>query len=68
MAIKSVVDEREGKSTGDMDDDDATCSICEKAVIWMQNQLRQNQTMDDILNNVNLVRQICISQLFKKLI
>ncbi|KAL3627450.1 hypothetical protein CASFOL_028813 [Castilleja foliolosa] len=48
--IESVVNEREGRSSGLSD---ATCSACEMAVVWMQNQLKQNQTQDRILNYVN---------------
>ncbi|KAG8385764.1 hypothetical protein BUALT_Bualt03G0079200 [Buddleja alternifolia] len=48
--IESVVDEQEGRSSGL---GDAMCSACEMAVVWMQNQLRQNQTQDRILNYVN---------------
>ncbi|KAH0718147.1 hypothetical protein KY285_014178 [Solanum tuberosum] len=50
MGIESVVDEKVGKSAGLHD---AMCSACEMAVVWMQNQLRQNQTQDRILNYVN---------------
>uniref|UniRef100_A0A3Q7F5Y3 Aspartic proteinase n=1 Tax=Solanum lycopersicum TaxID=4081 RepID=A0A3Q7F5Y3_SOLLC len=50
MGIESVVDEKAGKSAGLHD---AMCSACEMAVVWMQNQLRQNQTQDRILNYVN---------------
>ncbi|KAM0938162.1 putative phytepsin [Dioscorea sansibarensis] len=32
---------------------DAMCSTCEMAVVWMQNQLRQNQTQERILNYIN---------------
>ncbi|XP_073299050.1 aspartic proteinase-like isoform X2 [Primulina huaijiensis] len=48
--IESVVDEKNGISSGLHD---AMCSTCEMAVVWMQNQLRQNQTQDRILNYVN---------------
>lgn len=34
---------------------DAMCSACEMAVVWMQNQLRQNQTKEHILNYINEV-------------
>ncbi|KAI3456479.1 hypothetical protein Pfo_013142 [Paulownia fortunei] len=51
--IESVVDEKDGKSSGLRD---AMCSACEMAVVWMQNQLRQNETQDRILNYVN---QLC---------
>lgn len=50
MGIKSVVGENSGKSSGFRD---AMCSACEMTVVWMQNQLRQNQTQDRILNYVN---------------
>ncbi|XP_016500121.2 aspartic proteinase-like [Nicotiana tabacum] len=50
MGIESVVDEKAGRSTGLQD---GMCSACEMAVIWMENQLRQNQTQDRILNYVN---------------
>ncbi|KAK4284339.1 hypothetical protein QN277_001186 [Acacia crassicarpa] len=46
MGIESVMDKNEIKSS-------ATCSACEMAVVWMQNQLKQNQTKDQILSNVN---------------
>ncbi|KAF7840607.1 Aspartic proteinase [Senna tora] len=51
MGIESVVDENERKSSGFIQD--ATCQACEMAVVWMQNQLRQNQTQDRILNYIN---------------
>ena len=53
MGIESVVDESNGKSSGILHD--AMCPACEMAVVWMQNQLRQNQTQDRILNYVNEV-------------
>ncbi|XP_010252464.1 PREDICTED: aspartic proteinase A1-like [Nelumbo nucifera] len=49
--IESVVDEKNGKSSGFLHD--AMCSACEMAVVWMQNQLRQNQTQDRILSYAN---------------
>ncbi|XP_022720635.1 aspartic proteinase-like [Durio zibethinus] len=51
MGIESVVDENNGKSSGILHD--AMCPACEMAVVWMQNQLKQNQTADHILNYVN---------------
>ncbi|KAL2341307.1 hypothetical protein Fmac_009247 [Flemingia macrophylla] len=48
MGIESVVDKNERKSFGGVRD--ATCSTCEMAVIWMQNQLRQNQTENRIID------------------
>ncbi|XP_050368495.1 aspartic proteinase-like [Argentina anserina] len=51
MGIESVVDKNQGKSSGIFHD--ASCSACEMAVVWMQNQLQQNQTQNNILNYVN---------------
>lgn len=51
MGIKSVVD----KDSNDGVVSDAMCSACELAVVWMQNQLMQNQTQESILNYVNQV-------------
>ncbi|XWS18177.1 hypothetical protein CRYUN_Cryun32bG0020200 [Craigia yunnanensis] len=51
MGIESVVDESNGKSSGILGD--AMCPACDIEVMWMQNQLRQNQTQDLILNYVN---------------
>ncbi|KAG6394101.1 hypothetical protein SASPL_144680 [Salvia splendens] len=48
--IESVVDEKDGKSSGL---NDAMCSVCEMTVVWIQNQLGQNQTQERILNYVN---------------
>ena len=53
MGIESVVDENNGRSSGILHD--AMCPACEMAVVWMQNQLLQNQTQDRILNYVNEV-------------
>ncbi|KAL4291577.1 hypothetical protein GQ457_14G011020 [Hibiscus cannabinus] len=54
MGIESVVEESNSKSSGFRDT--AMCPACEMAVVWMQNQLRQNQTQDIILRYVN---QLC---------
>ncbi|KAK9268284.1 hypothetical protein L1049_010727 [Liquidambar formosana] len=52
MGIESVVDEKNsGKSSGVLRD--AMCSACEMTVVWMRNQLKQNQTQDRILDYVN---------------
>jgi phytepsin len=48
--IESVVDEKDGKSSGWHD---TMCSSCEMAVVWVQNQLKQNQTQERILNYIN---------------
>ncbi|XP_055960372.1 aspartic proteinase A1-like [Mercurialis annua] len=51
VSIQSVVDERNDKSSGGVNY--AMCSACDMTVIWMQSQLRQNQTQDHVLNYVN---------------
>ena len=50
------MDEKNGKSSAGLGD--ARCSACEMAVVWMQNQLMQNQTQKRILNYVNEVKYI----------
>ncbi|XP_031128313.1 aspartic proteinase-like [Ipomoea triloba] len=50
MGIESVVDEKNGVSA---DLHDAMCSACEMTVVWMQNQLSENQTQENILSYVN---------------
>ncbi|KAM3696363.1 hypothetical protein ACJW30_06G034900 [Castanea mollissima] len=50
MDIESVVDNTHKASNGLRD---AMCSTCEMTVVWMQNQLKQNQTQDRILTYVN---------------
>ncbi|RXH82832.1 hypothetical protein DVH24_003330 [Malus domestica] len=54
IGIKSVVEENAHKVSGGLSD--ATCSACEMTVVWMQNQLKQNQTQERILDYVN---QLC---------
>ncbi|XP_043688588.1 aspartic proteinase isoform X6 [Telopea speciosissima] len=50
--IESVVDEKNGgKSSGVLQD--AMCTACEMAVVWIRNQLKRNETQDYILNYVN---------------
>ncbi|KAK9212725.1 hypothetical protein WN943_002107 [Citrus x changshan-huyou] len=51
MGIESVVPENNHRASGGFHD--AMCSTCEMAVVWMQNQLKQNQTQERILNYVN---------------
>lgn len=50
-----MVDENAGKSFGGLGD--AMCSVCEMTVVWMQNQLRQNQTKERIMNYINEVKK-----------
>uniref|UniRef100_A0A0E0PH77 Aspartic proteinase n=1 Tax=Oryza rufipogon TaxID=4529 RepID=A0A0E0PH77_ORYRU len=47
--IESVVDKENLGS-------DAMCSVCEMAVVWIENQLRENKTKELILNYAN---QLC---------
>lgn len=51
MGIESVVDEKKSGRIAGLHD--GACSACEMAVVWMQNQLKQNQTQDRILDYVN---------------
>ncbi|XWS11241.1 hypothetical protein CRYUN_Cryun38cG0067300 [Craigia yunnanensis] len=51
MGIESVVNENAGKASGNYRDE--LCSTCEMAVVWMQNQLKHNQTQERILDYVN---------------
>lgn len=48
------MDESDDKSSGVLNN--AMCSACEAAVVWMQNELQQNQTQENILHYVNEVR------------
>ncbi|KAF2285725.1 hypothetical protein GH714_007442 [Hevea brasiliensis] len=51
VGIKSVVNENiQGVASGLRD---AMCSTCEMAVVWMQNQLKLNNTQERILNYAN---------------
>ncbi|CAL4962228.1 unnamed protein product [Urochloa decumbens] len=52
--IRSVVDDEAGESNGLFNE--AMCNACETAVVWIQNQLAQNQTQDLVLQYIN---QLC---------
>ncbi|KAK6918844.1 Peptidase family A1 domain, partial [Dillenia turbinata] len=54
MGIESVVDRNNGKSSDAFHN--AMCTACEMAVVWMQNQLRKNETQQRILDYAN---QLC---------
>ncbi|XP_050216627.1 aspartic proteinase-like [Mercurialis annua] len=54
VGIESVVNENIEEVADGLHD--GRCSTCEMAVVWMQNQLKQNKTQDSILDYVN---QIC---------
>ncbi|XP_030542831.1 aspartic proteinase A1-like [Rhodamnia argentea] len=51
MGIESVVDAKDKKVSARLTDE--MCSACEMTVVWMQNQLRLNETQDRILSYVN---------------
>lgn len=53
MGIESVVDVNVDKSSGGIHD--SLCTACEMAVVWIQNQLKQNQTEERILDYANEV-------------
>ncbi|KAL9260673.1 Aspartic proteinase A1-like protein [Drosera capensis] len=52
--IESVVEKDDGRSSGRLHD--ASCTACEMAVVWIQNQLRKNETEESILSYAN---QLC---------
>ncbi|CAD5183769.1 unnamed protein product [Musa acuminata subsp. malaccensis] len=49
--IESVVNENADASSGVQTN--SMCGVCEMSVVWMQNQLRQNQTQERVLNYIN---------------
>ncbi|THU62069.1 hypothetical protein C4D60_Mb01t01280 [Musa balbisiana] len=49
--IESVVNENADASSGVQTN--SMCVVCEMSVVWMQNQLRQNQTQERVLNYIN---------------
>ncbi|PWA72107.1 aspartic proteinase A1 [Artemisia annua] len=49
--IESVVDKENGKSSAGLNDE--MCALCEMAVVWMRNQIKRNETEDNIINYVN---------------
>ncbi|CAL9754575.1 unnamed protein product [Musa acuminata subsp. burmannicoides] len=51
IGIESVINENKDASAGLHSD--GMCHACEMAVVWMQNQLRLNQTQESILNYIN---------------
>lgn len=53
MIIESVVDTNNGKSSGVGNE---LCSICEMAVVWMQNQIKRNESEEQIINYVDQVK------------
>ena len=58
IGIESVVNNGDKSSIGR---NDAMCNACEMAVVWMQNQLKQNQTQELILNHINQVNILSLS-------
>ncbi|CAA6665347.1 unnamed protein product [Spirodela intermedia] len=50
IGIESIVTENDGSAVGW---GDSMCSACEMAVVWIQSQLKQNQTQERILSYVN---------------
>eukprot|EP00257_Ricinus_communis_P026729 XP_025014143.1 cyprosin isoform X3 [Ricinus communis] len=47
--IESVVDKSKETASDGLQQDSA-CTVCEMIVVWMQNRLRLNETVDQILN------------------
>lgn len=44
------------KNNGGVGVHDEMCTFCEMAVVWVQTQIKKNQTEDNILNYVNEVK------------
>ncbi|MFS7998829.1 putative phytepsin [Helianthus anomalus] len=53
MIIESVVDKNNGKSSRVHDE---ICSLCETAVVWVENKLKRNETEEEIINHAD---QLC---------
>lgn len=51
--ILSVVDDEAEESNSPFNK--AICNACQTAVVWIQNQLAQNQTQDVVLDYINQV-------------
>lgn len=56
MGIASVVDKETRETEASSSSNDAMCTACQMAVVWMQNQVSQNQTKEQILSYMN---QLC---------
>lgn len=54
MGIQSVVDDKNIEKTSNSLSD-AGCTVCEMAVVWIKNQLRLNETEEQILDYVTSV-------------
>ncbi|KAK4437370.1 Aspartic proteinase A1 [Sesamum alatum] len=51
MIIESVVDKDSNKKSYGLHDE--MCTACQMAVVWMQNQLKRNETEEKILDYIN---------------
>lgn len=56
MIIQSVVDKESNADSYGLRDE--MCTVCEMAVVWMQTQLKRNQTQEKILDYINEVELI----------
>lgn len=54
MIIESVVDKHSNRNS--FGPSDEICTACQMAVVWIQNQLRKNQTEERILDYINEVK------------
>ena len=52
--IETVIEKENGKEGG-LAADPALCTVCEMAVIWFQNQLKQKGTKEKALSYINQV-------------
>ena len=53
MLIESVVENETDRTSDGLCDN--MCAACQMAVVWMQNQLRRNETEEKILDYINQV-------------
>lgn len=53
MLIESVVDKESNANSYGLRDE--MCTVCEMAVVWMQTQLKRNQTQEKIIDYINEV-------------
>lgn len=51
MLIESVVDKESNANSYGLRDE--MCTVCEMAVVWMQTQLKRNQTQEKIIDYIN---------------
>ena len=64
MAIESVLDKNSDETPSSHGS--ATCTACQMMIVWVQNQLKRNQTEEQILEYINQVSSILILFFFSR--